>query len=274
MRCPNCGWINANGQSNCEKCATALQSGNPPAAPEASRGSAAASSIVSATAMGLPANTPAWDEPANPPIPPVQPQPLSPLPNVNRKKPEIGKKDMLLCPNRECGYKNTNTANYCVACGTSLSDASKMDSNATLLAEEESSQKHQTNRQLTGHKPNAIPPSNNPRPVTPNLNATVNPWSQRKNPGFKLRPVPREGEQLKAELEFEGVTVDLSRSNLEPSNTTITSKNQALIEYRDGAWFITNKSNMNTTFIRVDGALPIKKGDVLLLGDRLFEFDC
>lgn len=282
MRCPNCGWINSAGQASCEKCATTLQSGAQPAAPPASSKNASSASggtVVSATAMGRPANAPAWDEHMSPP-PVVPPPPAA----SSRKKPdaEAGKKEMLICPSSTCGYKNTSNSNFCVACGTPLTEGAKQSHSATLLAEDDpqvassASGKFRERSPQTNTPPadKATPAVLNPRPLAPSFNATVNPWSQRRQPGFKLRPVPREGEQIKAELEFEGESVDLNRANLEPSNTTITSKGQALFEYRDGVWYISNKSSMQTTFIRVDGALPVKKGDILLLGDRLFEFDC
>jgi hypothetical protein len=47
-----------------------------------------------------------------------------------------------------------------------------------------------------------------------------------------------------------------------------------MVSYRDGNWYLENRSEMQTTFLRIDGEIKLEKGDILLLGDRMFEFDC
>jgi predicted component of type VI protein secretion system len=62
--------------------------------------------------------------------------------------------------------------------------------------------------------------------------------------------------------------------SLDPDNNTITSKTQAIFEFRDGGWYLTDKSEQQTTFIRASGTVKLEKGDVILMGNRKFIFDC
>jgi|GEM_PF-1565215 len=295
MRCPNCGFVNAPNIEKCEKCSNSLNGDDTPSQPSPpTRKSNPASNVVNATVIGQRANVPAWDDPSNAkpssPVGPAEQQtPSDPIKRKDRPTEDLRRKDSndrsntLTCPNPSCRYINANHSNFCVACGTSLVD-NRSELKETQLAKPgdklpKESTPYNTNPlgdSVSTPPPPPFPsePPAKPIPPNPNYNATVNPWSQRKNQNFALKPLSREGEQLKAELHFEGHFIELNRSNLEPSNASITNKVQALIEFRDGSWYLINKSSQQTTFIRVEGAVPIKKGDVLLLGDRLFEFDC
>ena len=106
------------------------------------------------------------------------------------------------------------------------------------------------------------------------LNASINLWRTGNEVRFALKPIPREGEDFIGSLNFKGNKVELNRNNLDPQNNTITSKVQAVLEFRDGEWYIENGSALKTTFIRVDEPVKLKKGDIILMGNRKFEFDC
>jgi hypothetical protein len=271
MRCPNCGWTNTSSLAKCEKCEASLQGGAPPPRQErsGSKSASGGSGMVNATAMGRPAEMPAWDE-QNPPVKPPRP-PVS-RPTEDLSKAEKPQKGMLTCPS--CNYPNTSQANFCVACGGAFKESKNNNSDKfTIPATDQNASKNTDGVITDQRKRTSQAPSVSDASKSANFNATVNPWSQKKGQRFLLRPLPREGEQLHVVLPFEGETVDLNRSNLEPSNTTITSKMQAQIVFRDGVWYISNKSQQNTTFLRIDGEISLKKGDILLLGDRLFEFD-
>jgi hypothetical protein len=54
---------------------------------------------------------------------------------------------------------------------------------------------------------------------------------------------------------------------------TITSKEQAEIKLENGDWYIVDKSEKKTTFVRPDAAIKLKKGDIILLGDTKFIFE-
>jgi hypothetical protein len=102
---------------------------------------------------------------------------------------------------------------------------------------------------------------------------TINPWDKPEpelpSERFELKPLNRVQEES---LSFEGAHIQLNRANLDPENRSITSKVQAELYQKDGQWFLENKSEHQTSYIRVQGAVVLKSGDILLLGDQLFEF--
>lgn len=91
-----------------------------------------------------------------------------------------------------------------------------------------------------------------------------------------LQPVAKDGEKSSAPISITATDqpVEVNRSALDPDNNTITSKVQAAFEFRDGVWYIVDKSEQQTTFIRADQPVPLKKGDLILMGNRKFIFDC
>ena len=150
------------------------------------------------------------------------------------------------CPS--CGYPNLPSAAACIRCSQALV------------------------AQAPPPPPVETP---KPRPLDPLPSGTVNPWSAPTAPvnKFSLRPLPRKDEKPPAKMAFEGDKTDLNRDNLEPSNRTITSKTQATIEFKDGGWHLRDQSAQKSTFILVRGPMKLQKGDIILMGDRMFEFD-
>ncbi len=53
---------------------------------------------------------------------------------------------------------------------------------------------------------------------------------------------------------------------------SITSRIQAVISRKDDRWFIEDKSEQKTTFVQANIPQPLKDGDIILLGNRLFVF--
>ena len=89
----------------------------------------------------------------------------------------------------------------------------------------------------------------------------------------KLIPIKRQGERVEfSPKEYEGDTVKLSRANTEPANMSITSKTQAELVCEDGKWSIIDRSDLHTTFVLATRKTPLQDGDIILLGNRLFEF--
>jgi len=284
MRCTNCGWNNnPDGLTKCEKCSAPLTGAPPasakPVAPQApplqrATEDISASTGGAATIMGQRPNTPAWDAGATPPSTP------SPAQRENSDQALVGgrkaqtepmgrdkNQNILTCPN--CGYMNAANTAECARCETSLLRTPVVEGKTPREKEKGAADPDVKKPQRRIEKS-----SQDPTLIVPNAGATMNPWSKPKTNGFHLKPVSREGENLNISLDFNGLSHELNRSNLEPNNLTITSKVQAVIEYRDGGWFVANKSSMQTTFIRVDGEVKLEKGDILLFGDRMFEFDC
>lgn len=92
--------------------------------------------------------------------------------------------------------------------------------------------------------------------------------------GCSLTIIPEYNESFEPKrLEYQGEQITLNRSNTEPANLSITSKIQAELTYEDGKWFISDKSEYETTYIQVQGKMELKPGDIILLGDRRFKFE-
>lgn len=106
---------------------------------------------------------------------------------------------------------------------------------------------------------------------------TVPPWMQMpisQTRYCKLIPMenmPNE-HHVPSEVEFQGDCIELNRSNLEPSNNTISKESQATLFFEEGQWYIEDKSRYETTYIHAVGKTPIKSGDIILMGNRRFKF--
>lgn len=92
-------------------------------------------------------------------------------------------------------------------------------------------------------------------------------------PTFVLKPIKRMEERRDfEEQEYEGKQVVLNRDNTERNNQSITSRQQAVISNNDGHWYIEDKSEQRTTFVQAAQKIELHDGDIILLGNRLFEF--
>lgn len=144
------------------------------------------------------------------------------------------------CP--KCGKENPADAKFCISCGASFS-------------------------------PEA--PTPKPAGKTGAHAGTVNPWMQPSSGTFcTLKPISWEGENVEHQtLSFSGSTISLNRANTDPNNQSITSAVQAELTCEDGEWYIVDKSAMHTTYIMASRKMKLNKGDTIILGNRLFEFN-
>ena len=142
------------------------------------------------------------------------------------------------CP--KCGAENQDGAKFCNNCGASMSPVPQGGGNAP--------------RQHAG---------------------TVNPWMQPSSGTFcTLKPIAWEGENVNhSPLSFSGNVISLNRANTDPNNQSITSQEQAELTCEDGEWYIIDKSAMHTTYVMASRKMKLKKGDTIILGNRLFEFN-
>lgn len=105
---------------------------------------------------------------------------------------------------------------------------------------------------------------------------TVNPYlmmDYEPTPSFTLRPIQKANERKSLDTkEMQGKEIILTRDNTEPDNPFITSKEQAIVTYNDGKWFIEDHSEQKTTFVQASHKIELHDGDSILLGNRLFEF--
>ena len=72
---------------------------------------------------------------------------------------------------------------------------------------------------------------------------------------------------------FQGAKVILKRSNIESSNTTLSSKQHAIIEYEVDQWLIRDVSTNGATFIQITQELRIENKTKLILGNKVFRFE-
>ena len=90
---------------------------------------------------------------------------------------------------------------------------------------------------------------------------------------FTIKPLPYLNEQVQYQpITFSGNNVILNRQNTDPNNNTITSKEQAVIIHKKDGWYIDNRSAGKTTYIQVTHETKLKPGDIIVMGNRAFEF--
>ena len=251
MRCKNCGWDNAEGLMRCEKC-------NAPLTGSMAEGSSAdgpthkpmdsGAEILKGT-VREPGSGGAYEGPRS-----VDDR----CPNCGYPLSAYTKK----CPN--CGYaKNEESeeqieSTCCPGCGSRLPQGAK------FCAE-------------CGRPVGAVgdPASRGGQAFRPGRFGTVNAWA---GPGqgevfCTLKPIAWEGEGVTYNpITYSGQSIVLNRSNTDPNNQSITSKEQAVLIHKDDGWYIEDHSSLQTTFVRAAHPIKLQTGDTLVLGNRLFEF--
>lgn len=146
------------------------------------------------------------------------------------------------CPS--CGYPVRGGISVCPDCGARL--------DASGIASEVEATKEQAAR-----------------------GGTVNPWMLPKESACcTLKPVAWTGENIEhSPLSFSGETIILNRANTDPNNLSITKKEQAELTFENGEWYIADKSAQHTTYVLASNKIKLHKGDIIVLGNRLFEFN-
>lgn len=106
------------------------------------------------------------------------------------------------------------------------------------------------------------------------LAGTINPWSKPQDRKMcSLTPVAWEDEtDTPGQNRYSGDRIVLNRENTDPRNNTITSKEQALLTYEDGIWYLEDKSSQQTTYLHVSRKMKLEDGDIVILGNRRFLF--
>ena len=74
-------------------------------------------------------------------------------------------------------------------------------------------------------------------------------------------------------MRLSGDRIILNRANTDPANNTITSGEQAELTFENGAWYICDKSYQKTTYVHASRKMKLEKGDIIILGNRRFEFN-
>lgn len=104
---------------------------------------------------------------------------------------------------------------------------------------------------------------------------TITPWEmQAPVCSCRLSMIPNTNEETPASpLVFSGEEIILNRDNTDEGNMTITSKEQAILTYENKKWYLQDRSEQKTTFVYTTEKIELKPGDIIVLGNRRFEFD-
>lgn len=247
MRCKNCGWPNEPNASKCVKCNAPLSVGA--SMPEAGRQSSISSqpsenlkATLRESSMGASmGSSSSFQEPQAPGAqhldPPFQPSGSEGASGV--------------CP--ECGYKRSPSTKACPVCGHTF-DKTIIDSVPPTPSTGGSEGFSQRSGRFAG---------------------TINPWMV---PGEEsafctLQRIPWQTEKVTYEpVSYSGQRIELNRGNTDSNNNSITSRTQAVLTQENGKWYIEDSSEMHTTLIRVSRKMELQDGDVVVLGNRMFEF--
>jgi RNA polymerase subunit RPABC4/transcription elongation factor Spt4 len=237
MRCRNCGWENPDGATTCEKCHAALTETNQHNSTEANADrmrSTVSEAFVFNEGQGS---------------------------NAPRTCPKCGypvTDDSTTCPNCNCELVSAPTkveVKRCKHCGNEI------DSNAKFC-------------------PSCGAPTtetNSPRRIQRSTLGTVmggpSVGLSQGNRFCTLKPIAWQGEDVPyTPVTYSGETIILNRANTDANNNSITSREQAVLTFEDGEWYIENRSDLRTTYIRVNGKTKLTSGDIIVLGNREFEF--
>lgn len=261
-RCKNCGWPNDDNNIICEKCSAPLDNG-PSSRPAAqtvseSSGESLRRTVSESQSFGG-AETQGGYGSGN---------------SGNREAVVDSDRILNCCPN--CGYPVRNNMVVCPDCGAALREEKDGDGESNKCPQcgtvnqvgsifcrqcgsplKFNEAKHFINNSERNHR------------------GTVNPWMQPSSGTFcTLKPIAWEGENIEYQpLSFSGVSIVLNRANTDPNNQSITSTEQAELSFEEGEWYIVDKSQQHTTYVLATRKTKLHKGDVIVLGNRLFEFN-
>lgn len=172
--------------------------------------------------------------------------------------------DARVCP--KCGYPVRTDSDKCPNCRFPLKSLGSERSDYSSKSGDEFVQ------QGSSHRPTRM---TNNEVGKGNHRGTINPYmmNMEMEPTFVLKPLKRMNERHDfEEKEYEGKEVILNRDNTEPTNPSITSRQQAVISRADSHWYIEDRSEQKTTFVQASHKVELHDGDLILLGNRLFEF--
>lgn len=267
MRCKNCGWPNKPNETVCVKCGSPLD-GEISMTDDSDRYETSSGRIynnddgLKKTVMETDAFGPSVD---------VYP---------SDSKDTMATVNETTCP--KCGYPMRSDAIKCPNCNFSVNgnpDTRPLNVNTNA---------YQRRPTRMAETPEDVPENastrkdhktSSPRSITneKKFRGTINPYMMNipQEPTFILQPLQRMNERKPVEaveLELESGEVVLTRDNTEPGNPSITSKAQAVVSYKNGHWYIENCSEQKTTFVLASNEIELHDGDIILLGNRMFEF--
>ena len=194
---------------------------------------------------------------------------------------------------KNCGWENAEGSLRCSKCNAPLT-GSMVDRGAAAYGQEEGSplagtvREEVVSEQVTtcprcGYptRPDMAacpscggPLKNEPLKNEPMKSGTVNSWLNPAQGVFcTLKPIAWVNEGIDYQpVSYSGDKIVLKRANTDANNNSISSKAQAQLTNDGKDWYIENKSEQETTFIKVSRKTKLQRGDIIVLGNRLFEF--
>ena len=247
MRCKNCGWPNKPNEKVCVKCHAPLEADNEEVYNESGRG-----------------NSFAGEQQLNKT---VMEQEIFGGSSYNSQKDDnlSHSEETSQCP--KCGYPVRPGTEKCPNCKFSIKGSGSASHFEAGYNGPASGGGGETARRPT--RKNTDDGNKN------KFRGTVNPYmmNMEMDPTFVLKPLKRVNERHDfEEQEYEGKEVILNRDNTEQNNSSITSRQQAIVTRVDGHWYIEDRSEQKTTFVQAAKKVELHDGDIILLGNRLFEF--
>ena len=249
MRCKNCGWENPAGVTKCEKCGNPLVDSTPyePQGTHhpsyARNDSALMGTVREDMVFGLNSGSAS----------------------------SVGNSSESVCIN--CGYELAAGMKVCPACGTPV--------NKKPIAQPETPKgdTHKLHEQAAVHCVKCGAELQPGARFCPQCGhslraGTVGVWENPQQEEFcTLKPIAWAKEEIDYNpMTYSGEVIVLNRENTEPNNQTITSKEQAELTHENGVWYIEDRSEKKSTMLRVSRKMKLQSGDVIALGNRLFEF--
>lgn len=243
MRCKNCGWENPANKQKCEKCNAPLSG-----------------SMIEDNNTNRPSYSSAIAE------------------NLKGTVPEGGVNDEerptgsgASCTN--CGYPVSPVMNVCPNCGEPIDKSAPGGGRAPHPAPGTCRQCGKPIQEGVKFCPYCGNPAQAQSYNRPKM-GTVNAWESPQQGTFcTLKPIAWRGEGVTYNpISYSGTEIALNRANTDPNNQTITSREQAVLIREGGSWYIEDRSEQHTTLIRVTKRTKLESGDVIVLGNRLFEF--
>lgn len=252
MRCKNCGWENPEGSQKCERCSSPLERAAPlfterQGGYEEKEASPNLRSTIREDASGY---SPNYD--------------LRQL--AMEQQPSVAVGGQSVC--QSCGYMLSPGMNVCPQCGTLKGRQKSAGRERSRL---EGREKHCPKCGATVTVGSRFCPTCGQQIRN---SGTVNAWDNPQGSEYcSLRPIPwsRENTQYNA-ISFSGERIVLNRANTDPNNQSITSKEQAVLTNDGKDWYIEDLSEQHSTMIRVSRKMKLQSGDIIALGNRLFEF--
>lgn len=192
-----------------------------------------------------------------------------------------------------CGWANADQNTRCEKCNAPLEGSSMPNNPGPAIHETIRETIRETVREDQPFKktiidepapaPIPVPPVQEPKPTSgaKPYGGTMNIFDMGGMPFgapmmcyCKLAPMPvaPNEKHLPREVELKGEYNELNRGNIDPDNFTISQTLQAVLTCKDGKWFIKDQSPYKTTYVLASEEIPLKSGDVILMGNRRFVF--